>query len=243
MADNLRIGCSVVVPVHNEAENLEEFVMSFWAKLGRLQPTIVEIHLVENGSTDNTYEVCQRIESELPHVVTAHKIDTPSYGAAIKRGMLAASGDVVSILECDVMDVEFLSTSMAIIRQGRADFVVASKRHPLSLDQRPFKRRALTYFFNLWLKMYFSFPGTDTHGLKTIRSSAAKSLCELSITGGEIFQTEITLLAYRMGFTVLEVPVCIEEHRNTKVSVIQRLPKVTKMITELRRSLSRFPAH
>lgn len=233
--------CSVVVPVHNESEKLEEFVMSFWRALGSMQAAVTEIHLVENGSTDNTYEVCRRIQMRLPSVIRAHQLDVPSYGAALKHGIQAASGAVISVLECDVMDTQFLIASTEVLGQGQADFVIASKRHPQSIDRRPFLRRTLTYLFNLWLKTYFAFPGTDTHGLKTIRSEVAKALCALSITGGEVFQTEITLLAYRLGYHVVELPVHIEEQRDTKVKVVRRVPKVINMIGQLRKSLSRFP--
>lgn len=234
--------CSVVIPVHNEGENIERFFMEFWDSIEDLRPRIAEVLLVENGSTDGSFMACKKIENRFPSIVKVHKIPFPSYGEAVKQGILKACGDAVSVLEADVLDVGFLSSSLETIEQKQADFVVASKRHPESLDRRPFKRRVLTFLFNVYLKSHFRFPGTDTHGLKTIRGDVGKALCGFSMTGGEVFQTEIVLLAYRLGYNVIELPLRIREMRGTKVSIRKRMPKVLNIIRELEASLGRFPA-
>jgi glycosyltransferase involved in cell wall biosynthesis len=234
--------CSVIVPIHNESEHLETFIPEFWENLKGLKQNVVEIHLVENGSTDDSFQICEKLAAALPGVVIPHSISIPSYGEAIKNGILASTGDIICILECDIMNIEFLSNSLSTIEQGKGDFVVASKRHPESVDARPLKRRMLTLLFNLLLKINFSFPGTDTHGLKAIRTDVAKLLCDLCITGGEIFQTELVLLAYRMGYKVIEIPINIREQRETKVSIVKRIPKVLHLINDLKVSLDRFPA-
>lgn len=233
--------CSIVIPVHNEADHLQGLFMDFWTGADAVKAKIMEVHLVENGSDDATYQVCRGLEAAAAGVVKAHHLDKPSYGEAVRLGILNSGGEITAVLECDALDVPFLSTSLALIEAGQADFVVGSKRHPDSLDQRPLKRRMLTMFFNLALKFFFRFPGTDTHGLKAIRTSVAKELCGKSLTGGEVFQTEIVLLAHRLGYRVSEVPVAIREQRKTKVRPLRRLPKVIKIVKEIRRSLRRFP--
>jgi len=131
---------------------------------------------------------------------------------------------------------------MAIFRQGRAQFVVGSKRHPQSIDRRPLKRRVLTAAYNfIFLHLFIGYPGTDTHGLKSIEGAVAKKLCEISITTDEVFQTEIVLLAWQLGYKIDEIPVEISEMRNPTVSVLRRVPKVLNTVRALRRSLGRFP--
>ncbi|MGA1865779.1 MAG: glycosyltransferase family 2 protein [bacterium] len=233
--------CSIIIPIHNEALHLEEFIIRFWDNLGELQKRVIEIQLVENGSNDNSLEICQNLGKKFPKVIVARHIPHPSYGEAIKSGMLNAKGEIVSILECDYLDIEFFSYSLAVIDESKTDFVLASKRHPDSVDKRPLKRRIITYLFNLFLKLFFNIPISDTHGLKTIRSEVAKKLCDLSITGGEIFQTEIVMLAYRLGYHVLEIPIHIYEKRSPSISIIRRIPKVINIFIQLKRSLRRFP--
>jgi hypothetical protein len=168
------------------------------------------------------------------------QLSFPSYGEAIKQGIIKSSADVICILECDALDTEFLTSALAVLDGHKADFVVASKRHPQSIDLRPFKRRLLTMLFNTWLKVFFDFPGTDTHGLKAIRAEIAKTLCAIAITGDEVFQSEIVLLAHKFGYRIEEVPIRLEEKRYPSISIRRRLPKIIGVISDLRRSLNRF---
>jgi glycosyltransferase involved in cell wall biosynthesis len=232
--------CSVVIPVHNEAPYIEKFILRFWDNLGNLRKKLVEIRLVENGSTDNSLQVCHHLAEKLPNIIVAHHIPQASYGEAIKQGMLFAEGRIVAILECDFLDIAFLSRSIRIIEEDKGDFVLASKRHPDSIDRRAISRRLLTYLFNTCLRLSFRFPIRDTHGLKTLRAETARHLCKIAITGGEIFQTEIVLLAYKLGFRILELPIRIDEQRSSSISVLRRVPKVIPFFFELKRSIARF---
>ena len=99
-----------------------------------------------------------------------------SYGEAIKRGMMESEGTHLSILECDFLDAEFVAASVDLFEKEHARFIVASKRHPDSVDNRPLKRRILTLIFNRILNLFTGYPGTDTHGLKSIETTLAKQL-------------------------------------------------------------------
>jgi glycosyltransferase involved in cell wall biosynthesis len=234
---------SVVVPAHNEASHLQEFVTRFIENLpSELAALLQEIIIVENGSTDTTLQVCRRLEQQFPGLVRMITISRGSYGEAIKRGMMEAKGTHLSILECDYLDSSFVMKSIALFRAGTADLIVGSKRHPESKDCRPFKRRALTLLYNLiFLRIFLGYPGTDTHGLKSLETTCAKKLCQMAITTDEVFQTEIVLLAWRLGIRIDEIPVYISEVRVAPVKVMRRVPKVLDTVGELRRSLKRFP--
>jgi len=234
---------SVVIPAHNEAANLEACVAQFVQSLPRdVADVLKEIILVENGSADGTLEACHRAAQSFPKLVRVCTIPRGSYGEAIKKGMLESRGTHISILECDFMDPRFVSASLAIFRANRARFVVGSKRHPRSIDRRPIKRRVLTMLYNfVFLRLFIGYPGSDTHGLKSIDAAVAKRLCEIAITTDEVFQTEIVLLAWKLGIKIEEVPVQILELRNPTVTVLRRVPKVLNTVKALQGSLVRFP--
>jgi glycosyltransferase involved in cell wall biosynthesis len=232
---------SIVIPAHNEVRHLEPFVTSF---ISSLPPNIflTEILLVENGSTDDTLQACYRLEQAFPEVIRVLSIARASYGEAIKQGILQSRGTHISILECDCLSADFVSDSIQLFESQKARFIVASKRHSQSVDERPLKRRVLTALYNYFLlHLFLGYPGTDTHGLKSIEASCAKRLCELAITSDEVFQTEIVLLAWRLGIKIHERPIRIRETRSAPVTVLRRLPKVMKTVRELKRSLQRFP--
>jgi len=235
---------SVVIPAHNEAANLEAYVALFIQSLPNdVADVLQEIIIVENGSTDATLDVCRRLQRRFPELIRVSIIARGSYGEAIKRGLLESRGTHVSILECDFLDPRFVSASIAIFHANRAQLVVGSKRHPQSADRRPLKRRILTALYNyVFLRLLIGYPGSDTHGLKSIETPVAKRLCEIAITSDEVFQTEIVLLAWRLGIKIEEVPAQILEMRNPTVTVLRRVPKVLNTVRALQRSLRRFPA-
>jgi glycosyltransferase involved in cell wall biosynthesis len=200
-----------------------------------------EVILVENGSTDGTLQVCRRLHHRFPIQVKVCTIARGSYGEAIKEGIRQSTGTHLSILECDCLDLEFVCHSIDLIRRQNARFIVASKRHPDAIDGRPWKRRFLTGAYNKLLHVYLRYPGSDTHGLKTMETSLGKQLCDISITSDEILQTEIVLLAWRLGVKIEELPLNIRECRPAPVRVVKRLPKVINTLRELQRSLARFP--
>jgi Glycosyl transferase family 2 len=234
---------TIVVPVHNEASNIEALMTAFVENLpDELAAILKEIIIVENGSTDATLQACRRLEQHFPDVIRTATISRGSYGEAIKFGMLQSKGTHLSILECDFLDPTFVVRSIAMFQAGKADVVVGSKRHPDSSDRRPLKRRALTLLYNLvFLRLLLGYPGTDTHGLKSIEGGCARKLCLTALTTDEVFQTEIILLGWRLGFQIEEIPVNISEIRSAPVRVLHRVPKVLNTVRELKRSLSRFP--
>ena len=61
------------------------------------------------------------------------------------------------------------------------------------------------------------------------------------VPGHEIFQTEIVLPAWRMGIQIIELPIEIKEIRAPSVKIVSRVPKIINMISELRKSIKRFP--
>jgi glycosyltransferase involved in cell wall biosynthesis len=233
---------SIVIPAHNEEENIESFVTTFIHRLPcNVEKVLAEIIIVENGSTDDTLDACRRLQEKFPKLIRTFSNDRGSYGKAVKRGILESRGTHLSILECDFLDADFVASSIDLFQANKARFIVASKRHPDSVDQRPLKRRILTKLFNCILNIFLGYPGTDTHGLKSIETKHAKQLCELAITTDEIFQTEIVLLAWRLGVKIEELPIYVCEVRPPPISMRKRFPIVVDAVRSLRRSLQRFP--
>jgi glycosyltransferase involved in cell wall biosynthesis len=233
---------SVVIPAHNEGEHIEQFVEQFLMRLdAATHAALREVVIVENGSTDDTYEAGLRLQSAHPDTVRILKISRGSYGEAIKHGMLASRAEYIAILECDFLDAAFVSRAQDICCDCQARFVVASKRHDASEDHRPLQRRLLTWGFNMVLRVVCGYPGTDTHGLKFIDAPLAHELCHVAETTDEVFQTEIVLLAWHRGTTIHELPIYIAESRHHRVPILKRVPKIANMIWQLRKSLHRFP--
>lgn len=89
---------SVVVPVFNEAATLEQVVAAV-----RALPLRTEVLLVDDGSTDGSSALCDRLAGEHPGVVrTFHQDRNRGKGAAVRVGITAARGEAVVIQDADL---------------------------------------------------------------------------------------------------------------------------------------------
>ncbi|MEO1128207.1 MAG: glycosyltransferase family 2 protein [Planctomycetota bacterium] len=114
---------SVVIPVYNERDTVEQVVDRV-----RATPFDVEILLVDDGSTDGTTSILERLAEQHDAITLLRTPQNMGKGAALREGFREAGGDVVLVqdadLEYDPADYERL---LAPILDGRADVVFGSR--------------------------------------------------------------------------------------------------------------------
>lgn len=82
---------SIVIPAHNEAENIEKFVSEFIARLStNVRSVLREVIIVENGSRDGTLEACNRLHGRFPALVRVLSNQRGSYGEPSSAACLSA---------------------------------------------------------------------------------------------------------------------------------------------------------
>jgi glycosyltransferase involved in cell wall biosynthesis len=114
---------TVIMPVYNEERTVA-------ASIGRLRhvPLDIELVCVDDGSTDGTRAVLERLRDQ---GVIHNLILQPrnhGKGAAVRRGILAATGDVLVIQDADLeYDPRDLPALLGPIADGRADAVFGSR--------------------------------------------------------------------------------------------------------------------
>ncbi len=113
---------SVIIPVYNEIETLEQIVAAV-----RAVPVAKEIILVDDGSKDGSRELLAKLES-LPDVRVLYHAVNQGKGAAIRTGVAAATRDLVVIQDADLeYDPQELPMLMRPIEDGKADVVYGSR--------------------------------------------------------------------------------------------------------------------
>ena len=92
---------SYFFPAHDEVENIEPLVAEALAELGRLAQRF-EIICVDDGSSDGTGELADRLAAAHPDVVRAvhHRINQ-GYGAAVRSGLAAARYPLICFTDGD----------------------------------------------------------------------------------------------------------------------------------------------
>ncbi len=113
---------SVIIPVYNEAETLDEIMAAVTAI-----PVDKEIILVDDGSTDGSREKLQQFENQPGIRVLYHEVNQGK-GAAIRTGVKAAERDLVIIQDADLeYDPREIPMLMQPILAGKADVVYGSR--------------------------------------------------------------------------------------------------------------------
>jgi undecaprenyl-phosphate 4-deoxy-4-formamido-L-arabinose transferase len=109
---------SVVVPVFNEAENLDELVRRCFAACRELEP--FELVLVDDGSRDGSPEIIAEAARRDPeHVVGLFFNRNYGQHAAVRAGFAEARGDLVVTLDADLQNPpEEIPRIVAKLREG-----------------------------------------------------------------------------------------------------------------------------
>jgi glycosyltransferase involved in cell wall biosynthesis len=224
---------SIVIPAHNEAEIIVSTTEAIVGGL-RARSIAFELWLVENGSTDATYELAEGLAARFDEV---HALTRPvaDYGRALRAGFLAATGDVVVNFDTDFYDLDFLERATALVREpGGPVIVVGTKRGRESHDERALIRRTITRGFSLLLKVGFGLHVSDTHGVKAMRRTELVPIVEECKLGADLFDTELVLRAERAGMATDELPVSVIERRPARTSILQRVPRAASGLVRMR---------
>ena len=164
---------SVVAPVYNEADCIEG-VVRYWNEVLDGWAVSSEIVLGNDGSTDATGSILDRLAGELPRLRVVTRDKNGGYGAALASAISGSRGSVVVTLDSDgQFDLADARGLMDRLRTDGLDAVTgrrASKRDSL---MRVLADRML----NRLVRLMFGVKLRDTNcALKVIRGELARAL-------------------------------------------------------------------
>ena len=191
---------SVVMPVYNERETIEEIIRRV---LG--VPLRIELIVVDDASTDGTREILQRLNRDLGFTLILQQRNAGK-GASLHRGFEAVSGDLVVVQDADLeYSPEEYPKLIELICQGRADVVYGSRflgRHRVFLFSHYVGNRFLTLVTNL---LYNTMLTDMETCYKVMRTSVLRSMRLKQQRFG--VEPELTAKIFKRGYRVYEVPI------------------------------------
>ena len=167
---------SVVVPVFDEAENLEPLLARLLPVLDSL-PGRFEIMFVDDGSTDDTPVRLARLAVEQSNLRVLRLSRNFGHQAALAAGMERARGDAVITIDGDLQHPPELIAEL--VERWRAGFQVvqAVRREPV--DTSALKRASSRGFYRLlsWVSRLRVTPGAADYRLMTREAVDAFLAC------------------------------------------------------------------
>jgi glycosyltransferase involved in cell wall biosynthesis len=191
---------SLVLPAHNEAENIEAVVNRALEVLPRVVRE-VEILVVNDGSQDETGAIIDRLAVEHPEVQAIHHPVNRGYGAALTSGFRAATGDSIMFMDSDrQFDIADINALLPYVPYYD---IVAGYR----IQRRdPLYRRLYGKLFGLVVWVLFGVHLRDTDCAFKIYRADLLNTIELT-TPGALINTEMLARSKRRGATIVEVGV------------------------------------
>jgi glycosyltransferase involved in cell wall biosynthesis len=222
---------SVIIPIHNEADCLETEVAELVGEMDA-KDVDYELILAENGSSDPTPEIAERLAADNPRI-TALRVPIPDYGYAMKTGMLAGKGDFIVNFDIDFHDVPFMLAAGDLLAKD-AGIVVGSKLMEGAQDKRSPARHLISQGFTTILRILFDTKMDDTHGMKALRRDVVQTYAPRTVMRQDIFDTELIIRARRGNVKVVPIPVTVEEKRKARSSIVRRIPRTIRALLRLR---------
>lgn len=219
---NEKIDISVVIPAFNEAERLPSFlrqVISYCIKSKK----IYEIIIVDDGSTDNTFEAASSYKTEFSNLSVIRIKKNMGKGYAVKEGILKSNGEICLFLDADgSVSPEEIEKNIPYILEEDYDIFIGSRalKNEAQVLEVRWYRKILGLLFNFFVLLFLLRDIKDTLcGLKMFKKEVAKSLFSKNRIKGFGFDIEILYLASKMGCRIKEGPISWHYAKGSKVNL------------------------
>lgn len=165
----------VIVPAFNEAKIIFSVLKNLAIQLKTLKPVASQIIVVDDGSTDQTWEQAKKAKAK----VIRHPINR-GLGGALGTGLIYAKKhhfDYVVTFDADGQhDARQIRSLIAPLIKGKADVVIGS-RTLTGWQQLPLDRRLIIFLSNLLTNLLFATQTTDSQsGFRAFNQKALQAI-------------------------------------------------------------------
>ncbi|MBV8084024.1 MAG: glycosyltransferase [Chloroflexi bacterium] len=190
---------SIVLPVYNQASFIAEVVERHEQALERL-PWSHEMLLVVNGSRDDSYDVCHRLDERF-EVVRTIQLEQGGWGRAVKAGLAEATGKHLCYSNSARTSAEDLLL-LLLYALANPNAVVKAERKIRDSGLR----RLGSLLYNLECRALFDLSYWDVNGTPKVFPREFEGLLQLR-RDDDLIDLEFCVVCRRQQLPVIEVPI------------------------------------
>jgi len=206
-------------PIHNEGKLLGDAVDQIYSCLGSAYGSLT-VSIAEDGSTDQTARILETVKRKHPDIVVKSNKQRLGRGLALRRLWEELDGDVFVFADVDLPSGVGSIVQVIEAVRARHDVVVASRYCEGASVNRPPLRTFVSRKYNALIRYATSESIQDYQcGLKGFSRAAIRTLLPLTREDTWFWDTEILVIATRMGYKVEELPVRWVEPRRYRTSL------------------------
>jgi len=230
---------NVTIPVYNEERALPRSIPILHQFLREHCSNLDwEIVIADNASVDKTLEIAKQLSTQFDRVTYVH-LDQKGRGRALKKVWMGSYADILSYMDVD------LSTNLesfpllidAVVSEGY-DIAIGSRLMKGANTTRSFKREFISRSYNMLVKAMFFTKFSDAQcGFKALTQRVVQEIVPYCEDNGWFFDSELLIIAERLGYRIKDVPVKWIEDLDTRVKIVQTAIDDIKGLMRVRRNL------
>ncbi len=208
---------SVILPVYNERENIEELVRQVY---NHTRNDLFEVIVVDDNSPDGTADAVKKLQKRYKNLRLVNRKNEKGLPSAIWRGIQESSGNIVVWLDGDLSHPPKYIPEM-LKYSGDYDIVCASRYVDQGKDARSFIRVSASKIINILAYVLLGLKVKDlTSGFYAVKKDVFRKV-RIMQTGFAEYCIRFTYDSVKSGFKIKEVPY-ISPDRKKGVSKTQR---------------------
>ena len=230
---------SVIIPMYNESSIINDSLDQFHSYMVKTFDDF-ELIFVDDGSKDDCSAPVIEREKQDGRVRLIRYENNKGKGCAVRTGILASCGDIVMFTDCDI------AYGVDVIKNVYDYFEADTENTDVLVGSRNLSKdgyEGYTFIRKLASKIYIKvlcitagFKLSDSQcGMKSFRGDAGRKIFKHCETNGFAFDFEALLIAKALKMTTREIPVKIQNHRESKVNVVSDTFKMLRDLSKIKR--------
>lgn len=214
----------VTLPIYKDTRFLKGAAVALEEATREISPSFILL-IAEDGS-DST-RLVNELREKYPNIIHRQNEQRLGRGKALREAWEETKGEVYVYVDADMATdlTKFEAYRKLIESQRDYDLVTGSRYLPESVTNRPRLRGFTSVAYNWFVRLLFA-TGVHDHqcGFKSFSARLVKALSVEAKSNSWFWDTEVIVLARKLGFKVCEIPVAWHEKKGSKTP-LARLAK------------------